>query len=482
MASIAGTTVRWPLSPRLIEVPNTETTLSARDAQDTLLDLEDNVEGVVWPKTRKMTGGEDLDGGVSVGFTFQYQNAKIVPQRTASASSGTVTTGSATQLIDSAADFVTDGVDSGDWIINFTDQSVTEVLERIDLNTLSVRDLSDGTDNQFDIGDVYKVWHVEEFTLTGGNHVAVDELAASINPMFPTFGRFCTRTSSSSATATSQSALEAALFFEGVIIDEVNGVAGTGDVGGVPIGTRALPSNNAVDALTIAKDRGVRTFTLASDVTLTSGDYSDGYTWVGTRRNIELTTVLAVNLTNNIFESLIFYGESDGNNRFQYCEFGLASKFSGYLENCGLFYSYELLGDTRIINCYSLINGNGSSIIDCSGYELTVRNYRGSLTVAGHTAGTSSVEIHDGGLIVNNTNTGGAIYARGTPTLLTDNSVGQIVLDQTESVKVNDIKDALYNRRVHDNVLDEITLYEADNITPKQVWDADDELTEITPQ
>ena len=207
MASIAGTTVRWPLSPRLVEVPNTETSFSARDAQDTLLDLEDNVEGVVWPKTRSMTGGQDLGDGITVGFTIQYQNTKIVPQRTDSKSSGTVTTGSATQLIDSAADFVTDGVDSGDWIINFTDQSVTEVLEIIDLNTLSVRDLSDGTDNQFDIGDAYKVWHVAEFTLTGGNHVAVDESAAAINPMFPTFGRFCTRTSSSSATALSQQSL-----------------------------------------------------------------------------------------------------------------------------------------------------------------------------------------------------------------------------------------------------------------------------------
>ena len=91
MASIAGTTVRWPLSPRLVEIPNTETALSARDATDTLLDLEDNVEGVVWPKNEDVTGGQDLGDGVTVGLTIQYQNTKIVPQRTDSKSSGTIT-------------------------------------------------------------------------------------------------------------------------------------------------------------------------------------------------------------------------------------------------------------------------------------------------------------------------------------------------------------------------------------------------------
>ena len=201
MAVISGTTVQRHLSPRLVEIPNTEVEVSVDDVNDTLQDKEDDELSMVWPKFRSITGGEDLGGGTAVGFTLKYENTKVVPARTDSISSGTITTGSSTQLIDSAADFVTDGVKAGDWVINFTDQSVTEVLEVIDLNTLSVRDLSDGTDNDFDVSDVYKVWEVKDFTLAGGNHVAVDTGDATINPMFPTFGRFCTRTSAASATA-----------------------------------------------------------------------------------------------------------------------------------------------------------------------------------------------------------------------------------------------------------------------------------------
>jgi hypothetical protein len=48
--------------------------------------------------------------------------------------------------------------------------------------------------------------------------------------------------------------------------------------------------------------------------------------------------------------------------------------------------------------------------------------------------------------------------------------------------KAVELHKASYNRRVHDKAAKVITLYDDDKVTPFKVFDADDELTEITPQ
>ena len=187
-------------SPRIAEITSTSGEMTVQDSHDTLVRLEDDPWNKTYAKLVSTAGKEDLGGGVTVGLTTTLNDVQYAPQRTASRSSGTATTGSSTQLIDNLADFVTDGVQRGDWVINFTDQSVTEVIEVVDLNTLTVRALTDGTDNDFDIGDAYKVWEVSEFALTGGNFVAIDSSEVNINPLFTTFGRFVTKAAASSAT------------------------------------------------------------------------------------------------------------------------------------------------------------------------------------------------------------------------------------------------------------------------------------------
>jgi len=76
-------------------------------------------------------------------------------------------------------------------------------------------------------------------------------------------------------------ALQAAAFSPGEVSISVDGTTGTT----FPKGTRGFPVNNVADALVIANERGIRTIRVLTDFTLTSGDFSDGYTFIGDNVN-----------------------------------------------------------------------------------------------------------------------------------------------------------------------------------------------------
>lgn len=193
--------IRWYEDPRIADFTSATAEINVQDSHDTLATIEDTVEGEQFPGLVSTAGKEDLGGGTQVGLTSTLQNLQYAPPATSPRKTGTTTATDATgvTLTDSGADFVADGVQRGDWVINFTDQSVTEVLS-VTTTALTTRGLRDGTANTFTSGDAYKVWEVAEFQLSGGNFVAVDDMAGALNPLFTTFGVFATRTSASSAT------------------------------------------------------------------------------------------------------------------------------------------------------------------------------------------------------------------------------------------------------------------------------------------
>lgn len=193
--------VDFELSPRLLEVTSNSNEVTVQDSHDTLTSTQDTAEGGQYEFLVSTAGGEDLGGGNSVGLTTVLNNAQYAFQPTSPIQTGTVTTPSATLLIDSTATFVTNGVKRGDWVINFTDQSVTEILSVDSEIQVTTRGLRDGTGNTFSSSDAYKVWEVLEAKLDGGNFTAIDDVAADLNPAFPVFGRSFTKTASSSATA-----------------------------------------------------------------------------------------------------------------------------------------------------------------------------------------------------------------------------------------------------------------------------------------
>lgn len=443
MAVISGTTVNWALSPRLVTIPVAEDDVSAADLQDTMQDLEDDEAGMVWPKLRNMSGGQDLGGGTTVGFTIEYANAQAVPQRTSSVSTGTITTGSSTQLIDSAADFVTDGVEAGYWIINFTDQSVTEVLEVVDLNTLNVQPLTDGTDNDFDVADAYKVWEVKDFTLSGGNHVAVDTVGASINPVFPTFGRFVTRTSSASATATSQENLEYATFNGGVYWDAI---AGKASITESTDGNEQTPLLNLSDVVTQVDDKGfVNIYIVSTSATVTSTPSLDGYILKG--RNRAQTTVVfnTADTGDMAIEKCDFSGSMNGALFAKNCEVeditgvGCTTNQTHFVD-CTLVGSITLRADnTRDISIIDCTGDNSGTTLDINGTtgNIAIPRFTGDLTITNMTQNiTLGMSSSGGRITIDSSCTAGTIQIFGATELVDNAGVGCTVIDRTTPVLV----------------------------------------------
>lgn len=117
-------------------------------------------------------------------------------------SSGTVTTANSAGmlLIDSGADFISDGVEIGDRVINATDGSVAAIIGIWSSTELQVDYLGGGIDNQFDISDSYVIWDTVICEVYGGNLVAVDDLGASMEALLPSIGTYAKVAAASSGT------------------------------------------------------------------------------------------------------------------------------------------------------------------------------------------------------------------------------------------------------------------------------------------
>ena len=200
MAIVAGVTVSWRLSPRIITIPAPLTSITIEDFQDTLLDLEYGVEGILHEDLRNTSGGEDLGSGRNVGFTMELQNAQLEWEaRTTKDEEGAVTTPDTggEVLEDSGATFIANGITRGAIVANFTDMSFAAVISVISETQLTTRALSGGTDNEYGSGDLYAVYNMVEGSIVGGNLVAVDGVGTPISPNFTTFGVFIDRASDS---------------------------------------------------------------------------------------------------------------------------------------------------------------------------------------------------------------------------------------------------------------------------------------------
>lgn len=193
------------LSPRLVEVLS-ETLAPVQDVHDVIRAWEDSEEGMGYDLLIDSAGKEALGGGVSVGVTSTLQNSQIAftPQ-TVSKSEGTCTTADATgtKLIDSAATFVADGVEPGATVINFADRSAGTVLSVDSEIQLTLLPMDDGTDNQWEIGDAYKVWNTVQCEIAEGNVVAVDGDGNELPAIFPTAFTQVLRTLASGGTISS---------------------------------------------------------------------------------------------------------------------------------------------------------------------------------------------------------------------------------------------------------------------------------------
>ena len=443
MSIISGVSVRWRLSPRIITIPDTEAEATIDDLQDTLLDLEDDDEGMTWPHLRETSGGEALGGGVTVGLTTELQNAQIAFQaRTASESEGTATTGDATgiTLIDTSATFQSDGVSNGDVIVNFSDKSVASVITVDSEIQITHEALADGTNNDWEVGDEYKVWPWTVCEVTGGNCVAVDSGGTEILPVLPRFGVSYLRTSSSSATLQELSNIQYASFNGGVTVDISNGVSGTA----FPIGTPHEPVDNMADALLIAATRGFTSFYINGNITLDSGLDYEQYSFYGESVDKTAITVSGSAQTERCeFYECTLTGTLDGLCKVKNAAIADLNYVSGVIELCILQGEIQLGGgaDAYFLDCWAgnLLGVPPSIDLGGSGQTLVMQNFNGYIQWKNKSgADQANASLNAGWVVLDSTVTAGSVTLIGVGHV-EDNSTGTTTVNTDHLVEATEI-------------------------------------------
>lgn len=428
MAIIAGVTVEWWLSPRIITIPSPIVSVSIEDLQDTLLDLEDDVSGMVWKHLRETSGGQNLGGGVLVGLTMELQNAQVAfEERTVPQESGTATATGTTLLEDSTALFITNGVSRGAQVINYTDGSIGTVVSVDSETQVTHTALTGGLNNDWTIADSYSALNETRCEISGGNLVAVDGVGSDISPVFPTVGTFVIRTSSSSATLLNQETLEAASFAGkeglGVVIDSING----SDTGSIP-GTRETPVKTQSKALSVSFERGFNHFYITSPITLTE-DYSNGYTWFSDNPlTIAITLDGTCNVANNKFQDCFVQGKLDSTNILWESYVGSLTNVNGFLYKCTVQGPLVISDNVSINKCWVAPNAVNQTIdIDFNSVSKSVlisQWEQGKLNIKNMAAGSVLHVSGTGGtVILDSSSVGGTVVIGGSINIVNNGSV-----------------------------------------------------------
>ena len=435
MAEIPGVTIDFtdysaPSIPRTVHIPAPLVEASTQDLIDTLASKQAELDNLVYDALMSASGKDDLGGGVFVGLTQRLLNARIsFDARKDSTTVGAVTTADANGIVltDINAQFQTDGIEPGAWGVNFSDGSICSVIRVLSETQLLTDGLGGGTDNQWEIGDVYKLYNITQVEVDGGNVVAVDDVGDPINPILPTAGTQAVRTSSSSATLQEQTDIQFSSYANKVTVDPVNGVAGTE----FPTGTERQPVNNLADALTIAASVGLRRIGVIGSITLTGGLDFTGLRFEGDSPNATSIVVDASAQVNNTeFAYVYLSGVFDGLVSIERCVLGNVVMISGFVERTGLEGTVTLdgAGDLHLVNCYSA----GVSVVDFAGAgsSLIATGWQGPISLINKSGPEPvSIDMDSGEVSLSPTISAGTITVRGVGPQPLNNMTGTALLD-----------------------------------------------------
>lgn len=429
-------TIDWFLSPRIIRIAEPSTEIDVQDLHDTVTEIESRITNLIYDRIIATAGKENLGSGVFVGLTSTLLNAKLAFEaRKISTVSGTVTTADTDGrlLFDAGANFST--VEQGAWVVNLTDDgSCCSVVDVIDNTTILTDFLADGYDNQFEIGDSYKIWNVEQVNVSGGNVVAVDGYNNAISPILPSMGTQVVRTSAASATLRELADIQFSSFIGGVTYDAVNGVSGTT----FPTGTPRQPVNNFTDALTILNSRGLVNIYVFGTAVINSGLDFRNVVFIGDGTQANVTVNSAAQVDGCKFMGLEMQGTLDGYVDIEDCIVNDITYVDGIIRKCNMRGTVTLSGSRTVtmINCFDGIAGFGTPTIDCNsaGTNIVIRGYRGGLLIINKDGPEEvSIDMDSARLVLDSTITAGDIIVRGVGHL-TNNTTGTTTVDSSNVV------------------------------------------------
>lgn len=247
---------------------------------------------------------------------------------------------------------------------------------------------------------------------------------------------------SNSAGLQDLNSLQAASYAGAISVKTTSGFTGTT----FPVGTRGFPVDNLADAVLIGLARGINTITCLNSLTITTGDFSNGFIFNSDNFQVVTITVQAgSNVTNCVFENVNITGSLDNLNVLTRCMVSDITQLSGEILDCWIDGDITLAGNTAAVisNCVSAHAGVGPTdlpTIDMggSGQSLALRNYTGGIKIINSTdnADTSSLDFISGRVEIASSCTGGEYTIRGIVEV-TDNSAGATVDDQSESSKLD---------------------------------------------
>ena len=247
------------------------------------------------------------------------------------------------------------------------------------------------------------------------------------------------------------------------------------------IGTQESPFNTLEATLDHMEARGLRLLHVLSDITLDRNVKNFLIRGIG----LPAIDCNGQNLDRSRFDHCTMKGDYIGSITVQECALADGFTLNGYFEVCavlGDLYSAPLAA-IDLIDCVSGIRGLAYPTLHSMDGTVSVRGFKGSLGISGCTGGEHSIGLSEGRLLASNTCTGGHLHVRGTPFAIVDDSqAGCLLFDETDSSKTRELHEASYNRRVHNDVDNTITIYEGDKVTPKKVFDTNTDLSDITPR
>lgn len=429
MAERDDITVIQNLSPRVAEVAQPSTEVVMQDYVDTMRVEEDRFQSMGFQRLIDASGKQDLGGGVLVGITVEENNVQLAfePNKTP-VHIGAVTTSSGppnavgrVTFTDTSADFVTAGVQAGSMVINFTDNSIADVVRVVDSDTLECRTPANGSDNEFDVADVIHVFNIRQCTTSGGNLVAKDDVGATIPAVLPTAFTQVILTTSSSATIQELDEIRFSAYGGGVSIDPTspNAISGTD----YPAGTLAAPSDNWPDALAIGVAVGLKKIFLNSAIYIVPDftDLSGNLYIIGAGATVtELNMPENVNTLNlRIQDCMIVDSYIDDANLVERSTLQGCFMGGGYYFLCAFSGQQTFTGNgqVNIYDCFSAVAGGGPSQTPeffVNNAIVAGRGWTGGVEFLSKTSTAAfSWDMNSGRVQVNDNNTTGTMTLRG---------------------------------------------------------------------